>query len=165
MTAERGGSASALCRKPIGSVDPYALKIPARRAECRFTRTPPSRHSVPPSIGGVALSGPPKWPPPPPPLTRYVYFRAARDASTVIGVLLALHIVEGQDERKTLAIKRAVRRTEDARTISSSGNSTRNSHNNQCCACGGRSSSRHVPKHERRTRQGQRKALHGFSPP
>ena len=29
--------ASALSKTPIGSVDPYALKIPARRAECLFT--------------------------------------------------------------------------------------------------------------------------------
>src|ERR1035438_3082802 len=31
--------------------------------------TPPSLHSPPPTIRGVAPTGPPKWPHPPPPLT------------------------------------------------------------------------------------------------
>src|ERR1035437_5763273 len=55
-------------KTPIGSVDPYALKIPARRAECLFT-TPHCLHSPPSSIRGVAPPGPPKWLHPPPPLT------------------------------------------------------------------------------------------------
>src|SRR5665647_1148365 len=55
-------------KTPIGSVDPYALKIPARRAECGFTK-PHCLHSPPSSIRGVAPPGPPKWLPPPPPLT------------------------------------------------------------------------------------------------
>jgi hypothetical protein len=55
-------------KTPIGSVDPYALKIPARRAGCVFTK-PHCLHSPPSSIRGVAPPGPPKWLPPPPPLT------------------------------------------------------------------------------------------------
>ena len=43
MTGARRRGASALSKTPIGSVDPYALKIPARRAESLFT-TP--RHTV-----------------------------------------------------------------------------------------------------------------------
>jgi hypothetical protein len=40
---ERSAEASLLrsSRKPIGSVDPYALKIPARRAERFFTQDAP----------------------------------------------------------------------------------------------------------------------------
>ena len=45
-----GGPASALCMTLIGSIDPYALKIPARRAERSFTRFHPEvatrRHSA-----------------------------------------------------------------------------------------------------------------------
>src|ERR1039458_332190 len=55
-------------KTPIGSVDPHALKIPARRAECVFTK-PHCLHSPPSSIRGVAPPGPSKWLPPPPPLT------------------------------------------------------------------------------------------------
>ena len=46
----RGAPPSALCMTLIGSIDPYALKIPARRAERSFTRFHPEvatrRHSA-----------------------------------------------------------------------------------------------------------------------
>jgi hypothetical protein len=71
MTGTRGPPRlCALQEQPIGSVDPYALKIPARRAGMLIhCTTPPSLHSPPLTIRGVAPAGPPKWLPPPPPLT------------------------------------------------------------------------------------------------
>jgi hypothetical protein len=46
MAGARRPPASALCKSPIGSVDPYALKISARRAECLFTHYAPSLDSA-----------------------------------------------------------------------------------------------------------------------
>jgi hypothetical protein len=56
-------------KTPIGSADPYALKIPARRAECSFTQhapVPAHRHQA---WAVWSKPAPPKWRPhPPPPL-------------------------------------------------------------------------------------------------
>jgi hypothetical protein len=42
------------CSSHIGSVDPYALKIPARRSACFFSALRPGLHSPPLSIRGMA---------------------------------------------------------------------------------------------------------------
>ena len=55
---------------PIGSVDPYALKIPARRAErnlpAKWLKSSTHRHRA---FAVWLPLAPPKWPPLPPPLT------------------------------------------------------------------------------------------------
>jgi S1-C subfamily serine protease len=97
---------------PIGSVDPYALKIPRPKggnAQSRQTMHP-GRTGATHRYRAFAVwlpLAPPKWLPPPPPLTNQISRRQSSGSGVVVDssgyIITNAHVIQGAINLKVLA--------------------------------------------------------------